>query len=148
MNGFLRRVVFPAGPTNPYASDWVLLVLRLIVGGLMIVHGFQKVFAYSTLVNTFPDPIGLGGALSLQLAILAEFLCSFAVIFGFIFRLALIPIIVTMVVAGFVVMLPMGWSGMELPVLYLLLSLLLIVAGPGRYSLDWLIVRRWGGSDK
>lgn len=143
MNRYLRAIVFPDAPTKPYASDWILLLLRLIVGGLMLVHGCQKVAAYDTLVNTFPDPIGLGGALSLQLAILAEFLCSLAVIFGFMFRLALIPIIVTMIVATFVVMGGMGWSMQELPAIYLILSLLLLISGPGRLSADRLITVRF-----
>lgn len=140
MKKLLKLLVFADAPVKAFSANWILLVLRIIVGGMMLVHGCQKVAGYDSLVATFPDPIGLGSALSLQLAILAEFLCSLAVIFGFMFRLALVPIAITMIVAAFVVMAPMGWQGMELPVLYLVLALLLMASGPGRYSLDHFIV--------
>lgn len=138
MNKFVRSVIFADSPTRPYSSDWILLVLRIMFGVLMLVHGCQKISNYDMLVETFPDPIGLGGALSFQLAIFAEFACALAVIFGFMFRLALIPLIVTMLVATFVAMAPMGWAGQELPAIFLLVYLLLMVSGPGRYSLDHL----------
>lgn len=138
MNKFIRSVIFPDAPTRPYSADWILLVLRLMIGILMLVHGCQKISNYDTLVQSFPDPIGLGGSLSFHLAIFAEFACSLGVIFGFMFRLSLIPLIVTMIVATFVAMAPMGWAGQELPAMYLFIFLLLIVSGPGRYSLDHL----------
>lgn len=139
MNKCVRRWIFPTSPTIPYASDWILLLLRFLVGGMMLVHGCQKLMDYNTLVTAFPDPIGLGSGLSFNLAILAEFACSLAVIFGFMFRLALIPLIITMIVATFFVMTPMGWAGMELPALFLALFVILFIAGPGRYSLDYFI---------
>lgn len=141
---FLRELIFPCGPQSTSAVNWILLVLRLIFGTLLLVHGIQKIMAYGTLSASFPDPIGLGSRLSLNLAIFAEFVCSLGIIFGFLFRLSLIPVIVTMTVAGFVALKGAPWVQRELPVSYLLVMLLLMVSGPGRYSLD-TIVCRWLG---
>ena len=145
MNSVVRELIFPCGPHASNSVDWVLLAVRVIFGTLLLVHGVQKVMSYNTLVTSFPDPIGLGSRLSLQLAIFAEVLCSLGVISGLLFRLSLIPIIVTMSVAAFVAMKGAPWVQQELPVSYLLVYVLLMITGPGEYSLDGLIVRGFGG---
>ena len=144
MSAILKEIIFPCGPESSSASDWILLIIRVIFGTLLFVHGFQKVTHYDTLSGTFPDPIGIGSRLSLQLAIFAEFLCSLGVISGLFFRLALIPMIVTMIVAAFFALKGAPWLQRELPVSYLLVYLLLIITGPGRHSLD-AVICRWIG---
>lgn len=140
MNLF-KDILFPCGQLSPAAADTLLLVIRVVFGGLLFVHGVQKIMDYHTLSASFPDPIGLGSKLSLQLAIFAEFLCSLAVISGFMFRLALIPIIVTMSVAAFFALRGAPWLQRELPVSYLAVYLILMVTGPGQFSLDALFSR-------
>lgn len=139
MDTFLRSVIFPVGPACDASSDWILLVLRIVFGTLLLIHGTQKILGYKTLKTAFHDPIGLGVATSLRLAIFAEFFCSLGVITGLLFRLALIPLIVTMGVAGFIVLRKAPWLQRELPISYFLVFLLLMVAGPGRWSLDYLV---------
>lgn len=102
---------------------------------------FKKIMSYDVLSTSFPDPIGLGSKLSLQLAIFAELFCSLGVITGVLFGLALIPIIFTMFIAAFVAMKGLPWAQRELPVSYLLVYILLFVSGPGRLPLDALICR-------
>ena len=41
-------------------SNAARLFLRLFVGILMLTHGIAKIENFDTLVDTFPDPIGLG----------------------------------------------------------------------------------------
>lgn len=139
MDTFLRTVIFPAGPACDGAIDWVMLALRLIFGTLLLIHGTQKIMGYKTLKTTFADPIGMGQVTSLRLAIFAEFFCSLAVMAGFLFRLALIPLLITMGVAGFIVLRKAPWLQRELPISYFSVFLLMMVAGPGRFSLDALI---------
>ena len=76
-----------------------LLVLRVAIGGLMLVHGIQKVMGYGEMVEKFPDPIGMGSQLSLIAAIGAEAGCSLLLIFGLGTRLAAIPLAFTMAIA-------------------------------------------------
>lgn len=139
MNDLVREFLFPGAALSASGADWLLLALRLLFGGLLLAHGIQKVANYSTLAASFPDPVGLGSRRSFRLAIFAEFLCSLAVIAGFMFRLALIPPVVTMYVASFHALKGRPWLERELPFSYMALFVLLMIFGPGRLSLDALI---------
>jgi len=85
--------------------------------------------------------MGLGSYMTLMLAIFTEFCCSVFLITGLMFRITVIPMIVSMAVAFFDIhdaMMPEG----ELSLIYLVLFLVLYITGPGRYSLDYLIDRK------
>ena len=66
-------------------------------------HGIQKWTNFQELSAVFPDPLGVGSPLSLGLAIFGELACSMAFIIGFLYRLAMIPMVFTMAVAFFVI---------------------------------------------
>lgn len=124
-----------------------LLVLRVAVGCFMLVHGWQKLTGFSEMADTFPDPIGMGSRLSLISAIGAEFGCSLLLIVGLATRLAAIPLAFTMVVALFVVHAADPWQRKELAAIYLSVYAVLICTGAGRYSLDYLLAKKWGKSE-
>lgn len=120
-----------------------LLVLRVGIGCLMLVHGIAKIQGFSQLSGSFPDPIGLGGKVSLFLAIGAEVGCSLLLIVGAAARLATIPLATTMVVALIVVHAADPWKVKELAAVYLLAYVSLLLTGPGCFSLDhWWMTRR------
>lgn len=121
-----------------------LLAARIIFGLLMLSHGVQKWSNFSAMTTQFPDVIGLGSETSLCLVIFAEVFCSVAVIFGFLFRLSLIPVIITLMVAFIAAHGASFAQGGELAFAYLMVFVLLYVAGPGRYSLDNVIARKVG----
>ena len=79
--------------------SWFLLALRLLFGGLLLMHGIMKIIDFDVLSVSFPDPLGIGSTYSLALAIFAEAACSCAFILGLLFRLSLLPMITTMAVA-------------------------------------------------
>lgn len=112
------------------------LLLRLSSGGFMLTHGYPKMMAWSAKSATFPDPLGVGSATSLALAIFAEFFCALAVMVGALTRPATIPLIVTMGVAAFVIHGADPWGKQEKAVLYLAMYLVVLVVGPGEYSVD------------
>jgi len=122
--------------------DVGLLVLRLGAGGLMfLLHGVDKLLNFGEKVENFPDPIGLGSTLSLLLATGAEFFAALCVLLGLFTRLATLPLLVTMAVAAFLVKgMPLG--NMELPLFYLIAYVAILIAGPGKISIDQLI-RKW-----
>ena len=127
---------------NHQSLDLALLILRVGASWLMLTHGWGKVnMVMSGGAIQFADPIGLGMATSLYLAIFAEILCSLLLILGFATRLVVLPLIVTMAIAVFVVHPPDGLQKMELPGLYLLVYIFLLFSGPGRISIDSLISR-------
>ena len=113
-----------------------LLVLRVGIGCLMLVHGFQKVLGFSKLSGAFPDPIGVGSQLSLILAIGAEVGCSVLLILGLGTRLAVVPLAFTMLVALFLVHADDPWNVKELAAIYLLVYASLFLTGSGQFSLD------------
>jgi putative oxidoreductase len=121
---------------RPLWNDLALLVLRLALGGLMLTHGWPKLDNYSSRVETFRDPIGLGSALSLQLTIFAEVVCAILIILGLATRFAIIPLAFAMGVAAFVVHADDPFSKQELPMLYFFGLISLFFTGPGSYSLD------------
>ena len=116
----------------------LLLLLRIFFGVMFFIHGVDKMMNFSQLSVTFPDIMGFGSYMSLMLAIFAEFCCSLFLMAGFLLRITLIPMIVTMAVAFFDIhdaMLPDG----ELALIYLVVFIILYLVGPGRYSTDYLI---------
>lgn len=123
--------------------DLILLVLRIGIALLMLSHGIPKL---TILLNgeytQFPDPMHIGAAASLVLAVFAEVGCSLLLLLGLATRLAVIPLIITMLMAVFVILGDAGLKEKELGLHFLLVYLLLLVAGAGRYSLDALINTR------
>jgi putative oxidoreductase len=134
----LYKFLFPAKPDGAFASS-VLLVARVIFGLLLFSHGVQKLMNFQEMSAVFPDPLGVGSAISLSLAIFGEMLCSLAFIFGILYRLSMIPMMFTMCVAFFVIHGNDPFSVKELPLVYLVVFILMYIVGPGKYSVDrWL----------
>lgn len=120
--------------------DLGLLFLRIAAAGTMLLsHGLGKLKGFSTLMLTFPDPIGLGPVFSLTLAVFAEVFCAGLVLIGFGTRLACLPLIVTMLVAVTVVHAGQPWAAKELAALYAVCFTSLVFTGPGMFSLDALL---------
>jgi putative oxidoreductase len=120
-------------------SDLALLILRVSTGAMMLTHGWPKLANYAERSLNFRDPIGIGSAFSLQLAIFAEVICALLIIVGLATRVALIPLIITMTVAAFIVHADDPFSKQELALLYLFPFISLLFLGPGRFSVDALI---------
>ena len=102
---------------------------------MLIFHGYPKLVNFSTYATSFPDPLGIGSAASLALVVFAEFFCSLLIILGTATRLACIPLIITMMVAFFVIHSSDPFSVKELSFLYLIIFTFLLFSGSGAYSL-------------
>ena len=130
--------LFPT-KSNTTKVSLLLLAVRIIFGILLMNHGIQKWSNFQEMSAVFPDPLGIGSPLSLGLAIFGELVCSMAFIIGFLYRLAMIPMIFTMGVAFFVIHGNDPFSLKELAFVYLVVFILMYIAGPGKFSLDRLI---------
>ncbi len=128
---------------NNESLHFMLLILRIGIASFMIVHGYQKL-GWLTAGGEiqFGDPIGVGQAASLYLAVFAEFFCSIFLLLGFCTRLATVPLIITMLVAVFIVHAADGFGKQEIGLHYLLVYVFLLVVGPGKYSIDHIISKR------
>lgn len=130
----MKNFLFPLPPTSK-AYSLFLLALRILFGILLMRHGIEKLYNYTSLCFTFPDPIGYGKELALIFVIITEMCCALAFIFGALYRLCMIPIIIVMATAFFYVHGSNLAQG-ELAFSYLVLFILMYIAGPGRYSVD------------
>lgn len=140
MNMFLK-LLFPAPPT-PMATSALLLATRTTFGLMFLNHGIEKWMAYDTLSMSFPDPLGIGNALSLLCTIFAEVICSLCVIFGLLFRLSLLPMMFTMAVALVAIHANDPFVVREPALMYFILFFILLLAGPGYFSFDAAIRHR------
>lgn len=123
-------------------ASWGLFILRLGVGLVMLLaHGSGKLMGFSELSGQFADPFGLGMSASLTLAVFAEFFCSILLVIGLFTRLATVPLIITMATAFFIIHGDDPFARKEKALLFLIPYLTLLLAGPGRISLDWLLGR-------
>jgi putative oxidoreductase len=82
----------------------------------------------------------MGSELFLGLAVFAEVFCSIMIIKGLKIRLATIPLIITTLIAIFIVHINDPFAKMEKALLFLLLYLVLLFSGGGKYAMDaWFI---------
>jgi len=118
-----------------------LLLLRLTFGGLMLFsHGWGKMMKFfGEDPIRFANPLGIGEIPTLALAVFAEVICAVLIIVGFKTRMATIPLIITMLVAIFVVHISDPFNKMEFAILYLVPYVAILLAGPGKFSVDAFI---------
>ena len=137
----LKKFLFPTYYDESRTYSIVLLVLRIFFGLLFLSHGYDKLMSHQALSDVFADPFGLGSTISFWLVIFAEVVCSFALIFGILQRISLIPMIISMCVAFFVVHNGDIFATKELSFIYLTMFVFLYITGPGEYSFDSTIGR-------
>lgn len=134
---------FNSSKVNDTVLNGLILVIRLFVGISMLTHGLPKLD--KLIANDkieFMNFLGLGSAISLVLVVFAEFLCSVFIMLGFLTRFATIPLMVTMLIAFFVVHGSDPYATKELSMVYFFFYLTIFVLGSGKFSLDWLFSKK------
>jgi putative oxidoreductase len=121
--------------------DIALLITRIAIALLMLTHGIPKMAGLAESPVKFMDIFGMGASLSLGLAVFAEVFCSVLLLFGLGTRLAVIPLIVTMLIVVLHVHAGDPFAKQEMGVHFLLVYVLLFVLGSGRYSFDSLLFK-------
>ncbi len=128
--------------TRVTLADVSILLLRLWLGSMMIFHGYKKVFGnmerfvggVADLGFPFPEFFAYAAAFS-------EFLGGIFIILGLFFRPVLLFVIITMLVAVFGAHADDPFGRKELPLTFAFISAATLLTGPGKFSLDALIVR-------
>lgn len=137
-------------------NDYTGLIMRLVLGGVMLPHGLQKVFGMfggaglQATMNSFTAKMGLPAPVAV-LVILAESAGALGLIFGFCTRLCALGIAMVMGGAIFLVHWQhgffMNWfgrqagEGFEYHLLAIGLAVALLLHGGGKWSLDQRIAR-------
>lgn len=121
------------------AVSFSLLIMRLVYGGLLIPHGYQKLLRFGARSSSFADPFHIGPPLSMGLTIFAELFCATFIVLGMFTRLAAVPPIIAMSVAIFHAHNGDIFGQGEAATLFLAGFIGILFMGPGRYSLDKVI---------
>lgn len=135
----LLLYLFPRRFYDPFFS-WMLLFQRLVFGLLLLKHGINKFILYDGWAPFFPDPFGLGARFSLVFTASTECVCSIAFILGLLHRICIIPVLVIMCVAFFIIFQGEPFFNRELPFVYFMVFLSIYITGPGRYSVDHMLL--------
>lgn len=136
------KIFTDVGHPGP-ARDFGLLVLRVTFGAALIgAHGWGKLVGFAERAGKFPDPLGVGSEVSLGLTVFAEVFCALALILGIAARPAAAVLTVLFFVAFFVIHGGDPFGEKEKAFLYLAASVVLLLTGPGRYSLGKLLRRK------
>ena len=130
----MKDFLFPQ-PTDSKSFSLLLLCLRIFFGLMLTMHGLEKLYNYTELCYTFPDPTGIGSEITLLFVIFAEMMCSVAFIFGALYRLSMIPMLGVMAVAFLHIHEASIVQG-ELAFIYLIVFIMMYITGPGQYSID------------
>jgi len=132
-------------------DDFVLTVLRLVLGVVFLAHGSQKMlgwfggYGFKATMGFFTQAMHIPAVFAF-LAIAAEFFGGLGLIVGLLSRIAAFGITVNMLVAIFMVHLSnglfMNWTGQqkgegfEYHLLALAITVALMIRGGGAFSLD------------
>ena len=123
-----------------------LLVLRLWLGvTLLLNHGWGKLKGFDSMAPGFADPFKIGHTASFTLVVFAEVVAASLLAAGLVTRFAALVVVISMAV-GFSFVHHGSLSGShsgELAFIYLAGFVALLLAGPGKISLDQ---RLFGGS--
>ncbi|UCD60120.1 MAG: DoxX family protein [Flavobacteriaceae bacterium] len=122
--------------TKKLKSDIGLAVLRILSSAFLLSHGIPKLQKLIGGDFQFADPIGIGSTPSLFITIIGEVICPILVIVGYKTRWAALPIVVVMAVAAFIVHASDPFGRKEMALIYLVIFVVIMLLGPGRYSID------------
>ena len=125
----------------------VLALLRIVLGIVFVMHGGQKLFqlGLATTIAGFGESGIPAAPITAPAVAFIEFLGGLAVLVGFLTRWAAIGIAVVMIGAISFVHVPHGFfapAGVEFPLTLLTIAIVLLIAGPGAYSVDRIRARR------
>ena len=128
-------------------SNLSRLFMRLFVGIMFLQFGIRQILAFNAYAPTFPAVLGMSSTATLIAMIVIEVVCSTFIMLGFLTRISVLPAIVSMVLAEHylltkVVSDPTMIDYMQpgyIPIFFIGVFFYLLLSGPGKISLDYLI---------
>lgn len=116
-----------------------MLLMRVVLGLVLMSHGYTKLVKFSTLKHSFMNFMHLGSTTSLVLIIFAELFCGFLLVIGLFTRLAAIPVTIGMGVVFFMASDSNLFGNGERGGVYMAAAFFILLCGPGKASVDGLM---------
>ena len=118
-------------------NNIALLLIRIVFAGSMLYgHGLSKFYRLIEGNLSFANPIGIGEAPTLVLAVFSEFLAPLFILIGYKTKIFSFFPAATMFVAAFIVHLSDPFARKEKAILFLIGFIVIMMMGPGKYSVD------------
>ena len=118
-------------------NNIAFLLIRIVFAGSMLYgHGLSKFYRLIEGNLSFANPIGIGEAPTLVLAVFSEFLAPLFILIGYKTKIFSFFLAATMFVAAFIVHLSDPFARKEKAILFLIGFIVIMMMGPGKYSID------------
>lgn len=142
MKKLFKRSLYPFPSCE--AFNWTMFFFRIVVSlELIVVHGFKKIGVGVKEAEHIPNPLHLPEMINNVFAISANIFFPFLVLIGFCTRAATLPILSVTLTGYFV----LHWNDAALirdtPFMYSIVFLLILIIGPGKYSIDNYIYKKY-----
>ena len=143
MTGFFKNLfLYSAGYTY---SNLSRLFLRLFTGIMFLQLCIRQMLSFDEIVHSFDGFLGLSPESAMTVLLVVELLCAVCIMLGFLTRLAILFPMGLMLVAENVLLPqtsvtdPMFSFLPGYPVMFIGIFVYMLLAGPGKISLDYLI---------
>ena len=140
---FKNLFLYSAGHTY---SNLSRLFLRLFTGIMFLQLCIRQMLSFDQIVPTFHGFLGMSPEASMTVLVVIELLCAVCIMLGFLTRLAVLFPLVLMLVAENVIMSSQTAVTNQLfnfqpgyPVMFIGIFVFMLLAGPGKISLDYFI---------
>jgi putative oxidoreductase len=125
------------------AFNLAMFFFRVLVSLEMIVaHGFKKIGIGVAEAEHIPNPLHLPEIVNSAFAISANLFFPFLVLIGFCTRLATLPTLAVTLTGYFILHWNAALLEKDTPYIYSVVFLLILVVGPGKYSVDNAIYKK------
>ncbi|MFI3288549.1 MAG: DoxX family protein [Rikenellaceae bacterium] len=116
--------------------DIAQLYLRVIVGGMLILHNIDKMQNYNVIISNYPDLDGIAGNFWFVLFASAECISAIMLIIGWHVRLASTILIAQTILTLLIYFPSPSTTNLELNAIYTFIYIYILISGGGAYSLD------------
>ena len=123
--------------------DRAILFLRLFVGVLIALHIIDKLQTYNFVLTGYPALLFNSSWATFVIFTALEALFAVMIILGYGTRFAAFVMALGMFVEIFIIFPSLGWLGVERQILYIGIYITLVVAGSGRYGLEYRLNRKY-----
>lgn len=138
MNEMLKNLLYSDLCSTTF--NYAILVFRILLAlELFRVHGMKKFRGNNGKPEVVPNPLGLPAPINNLVATLSDTVVPLLVVLGAFTRLAVLPTIGVTAVGYFVVHRHDSLEVRDVPYVYTICFLLLLVIGPGSYSIDQIL---------